>query len=115
MVLLKALKYMKDAWNKVTPQTVTNCFRKDGFRDDIAETIDDSDVFVVGDPPFETLAQQLGLEEDQDQFIMADVNLTTSEPLTDDAMISIVHQLMWSQKATAKLTIRENKKRQSHT
>ena len=35
--------------------------------------------------------QQLGVEEDQDQFIMADVNLTTSEPLTEDAIISIVH------------------------
>ena len=53
ITLLEAMRLMKDAWNKVTDDTISNCFWKTGFRNTTqGNTCNEDEPFIVGAPDF---------------------------------------------------------------
>ena len=80
------------AWNLVKPSTVSRCFAHCGFTSSsLAATDQDNGDKEIREP---IIIEQLYTRYDLDflDYVSADDDLETSEPLTDDAIIGIVQQ-----------------------
>ena len=66
--VLKAISWVKAAWEGVSDQTVTNCFRKCGFRnkaqDGVVQTLDQDE-----DEEFANLVKELAGDVDPDDYV----------------------------------------------
>ena len=80
---------LMNAWNKVTEDTISNCFRKTGFNNTTLEnTCTEDEPFIVEAPDFVDF-DDFG-EDGFERYILADENLATSEILTDENIIEAV-------------------------
>lgn len=76
--VLDALYFFKESWNKVTPETIKNCFRKAGFTKEIISSESESE----DDIPLSTLAtfiRHIAVSENLEgtEFVNIDENLLT--------------------------------------
>ena len=66
--VLKAISWVKAAWEGVSDQTVTNCFRKCNFRnkaqDGVVQTLDQDE-----DEEFANLVKELAGDVDPDDYV----------------------------------------------
>ena len=69
---LKAISWIKAAWEEVSDQTVTNCFRKCGFRNKAQHGV----------------AQTLAGDVDSDDYVDFDKAIASSMPAVDAGSIS---------------------------
>lgn len=77
--LLEALKLVKLAWDNVTAETISNCFKKAGFIPGIEiNTADEIDAL------YEALGEEI------DQLIDIDENMDCFEEFTDEDIIEEV-------------------------
>ena len=96
--LLDALSPLKDAWSKVKPTTIANCYKHCGFvrQDPETQTADDDDYESEYDLPLPLLAANLcaiGADLDDEAlhlFREVDDYVATSAALTDDGIIQEV-------------------------
>ena len=75
--VLKAISQIKAAWEKVSDQTVINCFLKYGFRnkapDEDVQTLDQDE-----DDKFANLVKELAGDVDQDDYVGFDKDIALS-------------------------------------
>lgn len=78
------MRFLQQAWASVTSTTITNCFRRAGF---IATTPEDTDGTQTEDDEDDDipLARLAGM--DFADYAGADNMLTTTAPLTEEAII----------------------------
>lgn len=97
--VLQAMHVMRQAWSRVTPSTISNCFAHCGFstpdQPQPLTTAEDED--PDDDIPLATLLRQIqdaGFEVNgtANDYLTADEQLLTTEPLTDDSIIAQVQQ-----------------------
>ena len=85
--VLDALHFLKQAWQKVTPVCIQNCFRKAGF--DLRSSIQPSLERNADDMPFNW--SSLGIdEEDFDHYVTIDDDIDCYGDLTDDQIVQEV-------------------------
>lgn len=92
--LLQSVNYAADAWEKISPLTISNCFKKAGFIVEpvpsASSNIEDEDVEVVEmhistDISFE----RLGLsQKDFEEFVTEEEHLTTSGELSNAELLA---------------------------
>nr|XP_022300624.1 tigger transposable element-derived protein 4-like [Crassostrea virginica] len=87
--ILDAIHMLSQAWNCVTPQTINNCYRHDGFStDNAAATLnDDEDFDVEDDIPLSRLREHALTPEVLTEFTRLDDEIQTSAELTDDDIL----------------------------
>ena len=95
--MLDTLSALKDAWIKVKPATIANCFHHCGFikPDQAPATVDDGNDDPEDDLPLSVLAANLkaaGVEANVEEFVQADDNLATSAAASDEAIIEEVQK-----------------------
>ena len=77
--VLKAISWIKAAWEEVSDQTVTNCFRKCGFcnkdQDGVVQKLDQDE-----DEEFANLVKQLAGDIDQHDYVDFDKDIASSMP-----------------------------------
>ena len=77
--VLKAISWIKAAWEEVSDQTVTNCFRKCGFcnkdQDGVVQKLDQDE-----DEEFANLVKQLARDIDQHDYVDFDKDIASSMP-----------------------------------
>ena len=94
--LLDALSALRDAWTRVKPATIANCFRHCGFQKPEQPAPTDEDDDPEDNIPLAMLAAQLrasGEQADEEAvrtFLEADDDLATSAALTDEGIIQEV-------------------------
>ena len=85
--VLKAISWVKAAWEGVSDQTVTNCFRKCNFRnkaqDGVVQTLDQDE-----DEEFANLVKELAGDVDPDDYVDFDQDIASSKPAVDVGSIS---------------------------
>ena len=85
--VLDALHFLKQAWQKVTPVCIQNCFRKAGF--DLRSPIQPSLERNADDTQFNW--SSLGIdEEDFDHYVTIDDDIDCYGDLTDDQIVQEV-------------------------
>ena len=84
--VLRAISWIKAAWEEVSDQTVINCFRKCGFR----KKAQDVDVQTLGqdqDEEFANLLKELAGDVDPDDYVDFDKDFVSSMPAVDEGSI----------------------------
>ena len=85
---LRAISWIKAAWEEISDQTITNCFRKCGFlnkaQDGAVQTTLDQDE----DEEFANLVKELAGDVDPDDYVDFDKDIASSMPAVDAASIS---------------------------
>jgi len=86
--VLDALHYMQQAWQKVTPSTISNCFRHCGFTTPTSSTTDpDCEFSEEDDIPLSILAKAGLTKDSYNDFITADDNTSVAAQVTDDTIV----------------------------
>lgn len=87
--LLDALNILRIAWKEVSSSTIANCFRKAGLTKEASSDIDPEIEESIKFDFSEAQAQNI-LPEDVtfDEYVSMDDEIMTSEPITDEAIIS---------------------------
>ena len=67
--VLKAIRWVKEAWNQVDEETIRKCFRKCGFIPEVCEEIESNDQI---DTEFEELVQRIDGDASSADYIDAD-------------------------------------------
>ena len=84
--VLRAISWIKAAWEEVSDQTVINCFRKCGFRN----KAQDVDVQTLGQVQDElaNLLKELAGDVDPDDYVDFDKDFASLMPAVDEGSIS---------------------------
>ena len=84
---LRAISWIKAAWEEISDQTITNCFRKCGFlnkaQDGAVQTLDQGE-----DEEFANLVKELAGDVDPDDFVNFDKDNSSSMPAVDASSFS---------------------------
>ena len=83
---LRAISWIKAAWEEISDQTITNCFRKCGFlnkaQDGAVQILDQDE-----DEEFANLVKELAGDVDPDDYVDFDKDIASSMPAVDAGSI----------------------------
>ena len=83
---LRAISWIKAAWEEISDQTITNCFRKCGFlnkaQDGAVQTLDQDE-----DEELANLVKELAGDVDPDDYVDFDKDIASSMPAVDAGSI----------------------------
>lgn len=88
VTLLKAIHWLQNAWSKVKPETIKNCFRKAGFPCDS----NDKNIINIVQPVDTNFQLQSITLGDFNEWVACDENLECYGELSDADIIAIVRQ-----------------------
>ena len=80
--VLRAISWIKAAWEEVSDQTVINCFRKCGFRNK-AQDVDVQTLGQVQDEELANLLKELAGDVDPDDYVDFDKDFASLMPAVD--------------------------------
>ena len=93
--VLDSLHYLHQSWEKVTPSTISNCFRHCGFispSSSDSSPVPDPDFSEEDDIPLSVLAKAGLSQESYNDYISADDNLSVAAAVTEDTIVEDVLQ-----------------------